>query len=237
MGMGTINFLWTQQPPAGTIIDYSNPICKNLVFAQQGNDVFTSKGTVGVGEAGVGVRTGITTKPAITTGVANSTVFLLSQCLYADGGNWWQAQNNSHEYWDTSSVWPNDLGLSVLSVTVYGQMIVGARDTIGTFRTAGIDVIPGNLTAANGRKISRAATIDSSLLVTGWGNGIKGGTSAGLQGFTFNPPTTSSGSPMFGIDTGYDTVVSTVLVLRWARVLSDSELVSINANPWQVYKP
>ena len=222
----------TRQPSYAVRVDWSNPISRGLLVAATPHSQMAVQGTRFYGSFGVSVKGATLNAPYIKHGVANSTVLVIDTFVSADGGGWYTA--NDSVYADTSEEWPNDKGIKVLSSKSYGQVSIGSRNTAGDMVFANIDVFPGNL-AVGSAPLVRVCTIDGNLLLTGWGNGINYGTSTGIQGFTYDPP--SAGNVLFGCVQLNDTVTAQALVLRWGRVLSDAEIVSISANPWQIFEP
>ena len=226
---------WTQQPQEAVGIDWGNPLARGLLLAVAGNGA--SGGQKYATPFGIGVRGATAPAPAVRHGVANSTILVVHALPLPDGGNFWGA--NDSVYADTSAAWPGDVGLFMRSPTSYGRIVVGARNTSGVvvFTDNDIDAYPGSLPL--GGRFVAAATIESDLLVRGFGDGVYAGSSTKLQGYSYNPPALGAAAPLVGVSAGAtaDTVTAQLLVLRWGRVLGDDEIAQISANPWQLFEP
>lgn len=226
---------WTQQPQEAVGIDWGNPLARGLLLAVAGNGA--SGGQQYATPFGIGVRGATAPAPAVRHGVANSTILVVHALPLPDGGNFWSA--NESVYGDTSAGWPGDLGLFMRSPASYGRIVVGARNTSGVVVDTGVDIdaYPGNLPL--GGRFVAAATIESDLLVRGFGDGVYAGSSTKLQGYSYNPPASGAAAPRVGVPAGVvsDTVTAQLLVLRWGRVLGDDEIAQISANPWQLFEP
>jgi hypothetical protein len=226
---------WAQQPQEAAGIDWDNPLARGLLLAVAGNGA--AGGQQYATPFGIGVRGATAPAPAVRHGVANSTILVVHALPLPDGGNFWSA--NDSVYADTSAGWPADLGLFMRSPASYGRIVVGARNTSGMVVDTGIDIdaYPGNLPL--GGRFVAAATIESDLLVRGFGDGGYAGSSTKLQGHSYNPPAVGAAAPRVGVPAGAaaDTVTAQLLVLRWGRVLSDDEIAQISANPWQLFEP
>ncbi|MDI3489568.1 MAG: hypothetical protein PWP11_845 [Thauera sp.] len=81
-----------------------------------------------------------------------------------------------------------------------------------------------------------AATVDSDLLVTGFGEGKKHGTDTTLQGFSYNPPAATSTGPFFGQSAASGAMDFLSIAYRWGRVLADSEIFDLEKAPWQLFR-
>ncbi len=226
---------WTQQPQEAVGIDWGNPLARGLLLAVAGNGA--AGGQQYATPFGIGVRGATAPAPAVRHGVANSTILVVHALPLPDGGNFWSA--NDSVYADTSAAWPADLGLFMRSPASYGRIVVGARNTSGMVVDTGtdIDAYPGSLPL--GGRFVAAATIESDLLVRGFGDGVYAGSSTKLQGYSYNPPAVGAAAPRVGVPDGpaNDTVTAQLLVLRWGRVLADDEIAQISANPWQLFEP
>ena len=214
-------------------MDWAHPLANGLLLAATPFSEMATRPEIRYGARGAGARGGVLNRGPVTHGVANSTVFVLTQALLPDDGSWWNSPGII--FLDTSAVWPNDRGLRVHAPKTYGVMSVSARDTTGTVYTAEIDVQKGLQTY--GGSFSGAATVGADLLVTGFGSGKKWGTSTGLQGYSYNAPSRTSLGPLFGQNpTNTGALDHLSLMLRWGRVCSDEEIFEVERNPWQLFR-
>ena len=221
------------QPQGRVEVDWANPLAQGLLVAATPFSEMAIQPEIRYGARGAGARGGVLNRGPVTHGVANSTVFVLTQALLPDDGSWWASSRLV--FADTSAVYANDLGLKASAPKIYGVMSVGARDTAGTVRLAEIDVQEGSQTY--GGSFSGAATVGADLLVTGFGSGKKWGTSAALQGYSYNAPAPTYSGPIFGgAITGKGLMDHLSLALRWGRVCSDEEIFEVERNPWQLFR-
>jgi len=213
-------------------VDWSNPLSQGLLVAATPFSEMAESPEIKYGVAGGGARRGVLRAGPVRHGIANSTVFVVTQALIPDDGAWWGS--GGFVYGDTAQVWPADLGLRVISPTTGGRIQISARDITGTARVARIDVTAGGL--SYGGVFIGAATIDSDLLVTGFGEGKKHGTDAILQGASYNPPAATSAGPLFGHPATSGAMDFLSLAYRWGRVLADSEIFDLEKAPWQLFR-
>ena len=220
------------QPQGRVTVDWSNPLSQGLLVAATPFSEMAVSPEIKYGVAGGGARSGVLRAGPVRHGIANSTVFVVTQALIPDDGSWWNAGGGV--YGDTAQEWPADMGLRVLSPTTGGRIQISARDTTGMARIARIDVTAGGL--SHGDVFIGAATIDSDLLVTGFGEGKKHGTDAILQGASYNPPAATSTGPLFGHRGTSGAMDFLSLAYRWGRVLADSEIFDLEKTPWQLFR-
>lgn len=221
------------QPQGRVEVDWANPLANGLLLAATPFSEMGEQPEIKIGQIGAGARGGVLKRGPETHGLANSTVFIVSQPLVADDGSWWRA--GARFYGDTSSVWPNDLGLALYAPSIYGRINVGARASNGSVYIATVAVLDGN--QQYGKPMTAAATVASDLLVTGFGSGKRWGTSTALQGYSYNSPNPALSGPMFGqLASASGSMDFLSLVLRWGRVLSDEEIFEAERAPWQLFR-
>ena len=221
------------QPQGRVEVDWANPLAQGLLVAATPFSEMATRPEIRYGARGAGARGGVLNRGPVTHGVANSTVFILTQALVPDDGSWWNSSGII--FVDTRAAWPNDRGLRVHAPKIYGVMSVSARDTTGSVYTAEVDVLDGAQTY--GGSFSGAATVGADLLVTGFGGGKKWGTSTGLQGYSYNAPDPTYSGPRFGASiTDSGSMDHLSLMLRWGRVCSDEEIFEVERNPWQLFR-
>lgn len=220
------------QPQGRVTVDWSNPLSQGLLVAATPFSEMAVSPEIKYGVAGGGARRGILRAGPVRHGLASSTVFVMTQALLPDDGSWWNAAG--FVCGDTAQEWPADLGLRVGAPTTGGRIQIGARNTAGEFRIARIDVTAGGL--SHGGVFIGAATIDSDLLVTGFGEGKKHGTDASLRGFSYNPPAATSTGPLFGQYAASGAMDFLSIAYRWGRVLADSEIFDLEKAPWQLFR-
>lgn len=228
----------TRQPQVAPTIDWSNPITKDLLVAATPNSL-SSIGSISYGKEYVGIRAGRLAAPVFAT-VENSTILAIDIFTGIDqNGMWWAGFESI--YSDNGTSWPNYSGLGMDSPSLYGHVSLSAINSGGSGVRASVASVIGN--QSFGGSIVRVATVAPDFLVRGWGNGVYYGSSTEFQGVSFrsiDPATATAGRVGIADDlysNPNDRVTYTALVLRWQRVLSDTEIASISANPWQVFKP
>ena len=225
---------YTSQPPWGTQPDWTHPYLKGALVVATPWSKFLTPPALLTGGMGVGARGGVLSQVFVNAGVANSAIVCAVQCSGPDtGGLWWQS--DSVMYRDTSTEWPNDLGIFLRTPNSYGYLGIGARDSSGTARWTQVDVVPVALAPLSNQAFVIGATIDSLLLVTAYGNGQNYGTSVALQGVSYNPPT--SGNALFGTQggTNLDSVTSNGVCIRYGMTPCDAVMKAMTTNPWQVF--
>ena len=222
-----------RQPQGRVEVDWAHPLANGLLLAATPFSEMTTRPEIRIGALGAAARAGVLSRGAVTHGVANSTVLIVTQALVPDDSFWWSG--NGTIFSDTSAPWPNHLGLRALPPKTYGRISIAARASNGTVYTAEVDVLDGGQTY--GGSFSGAATVGADLLVTGFGSGKKWGTSTGLQGYSYNAPGSTSPGPMFGqLTTSTGPMDCLSLALRWGRVCSDEEIFEVERNPWQLFR-
>ena len=214
-------------------MDWANPLANSLLVEATPLSEMAVQPEIKAGSIGLSARAGVLKRGAVTHGLANSTVFIVSQPLLPDNGSWWNG--NGTIYADTKSAWPGDIGLRVLPPKNYGRISVASRATNGTVYAADVDVLDGG--QSFGGVFTGAATVASDLLVTGFGGGKRWGTATGLQGYSYNTPPPTALGPIFGqLASAAGPMDFLSLVFRWGRVLSDEEIFEVERNPWQLFR-
>ncbi len=221
------------QPQGRVEVDWSNPLSQGLLVAATPFSEMATHPEIRYGARGAGARGGVLNRDPVTHGIANSTIFVLTQALLPDDGSWWSA--TGHLFADTSATYPNDLGLRIAAPKRYGRLDVSARDSKMHVRSAIVDVLDGD--QSYGGAFSCAATVGPDLLVTAFGSGKKWGTNGALQGYSYNAPAPTAPAPRFGQPTTSNGAMDCLsLVLRWGRVCSDEEIFEVERNPWQLFR-
>lgn len=246
---------WTKQPPAGTPIDWGNPITKDLVFA--GPDL-----------RGVNM---VPNSNLTGAGTWQSTVNQRYPTPYGLGINNPDNDTGGIE-WTDEQIIDDDSSFTVL---VYGNPISGAviggafNVGDGATRLGGLMVNSDEtgvaaagqfvfLVANTATHITAGASQSTTMIDGDWhvfvGQGTPGtsnvtklwrdGIALTLDTLTAGNTTGwSTGTLSTGVWKGAEDVTdacpvgSMVLALCWKRLLTDVEVQSISANPWQIFKP
>lgn len=213
------NTPWTSQPQAGTPIDWSNPITKNMVLLYHpirwmkdvvsGRDMTDNGATqtfARSGKAGKYVSSNGTGQPSVSFNGAVSMFALCTpsttgtQCISGHAGN------------SNCSLW----------VPVSGAIQYSPD---GGYVSSGVTVV-----ADTEYKIGVSQNGTSGIIC------VDGKITTG----TWTDNTTSSSQVFIGSrgsHTDWSWAGSITLFIYWARGLTQGELMSLNANPWQIFQP
>ena len=220
--MGLIRYApgWTRQPQEAVRLRQQWRDCLVMLASQH---QLVAKPTA----AGMGVTQAVAlSNTPCVFGVFGTSIVVGE--IYVGGTPAWNG--NDPVYGDTSTDWPNDLGLRLSAASAYGKITIMARDTGGSVRYAGVDVTPGGDLAA-GQCLVRGASISASGVVTGYGDGVPRGTDSTLSSYTFSPPATGVATH-FGQNGTTDTATHCLWLVRAPRVLTDDEHRRLATDPY-----
>lgn len=233
--------VWTQQPQQACEIDWSNPITRGLVVAISGanprlnsalNKPASFVGTPGSALTVDGRSTEFTRSSTQGISVGTSAVFnpaamtLLS--IYTPKSI---SVASSHMLFSRDD---NSLGRA-FSLDLHGNPVYGARYYVAGGGSVGTNELRSGISSLVGKRyVIAARQIGSAAALF-----VNGTLASSSAAFTAKPSAT--GDTRVGIRTysgsnepadGYIPIS-----LMWSRALSDSEICSISANPWQIFKP
>ena len=233
---------WTRQPPYPVGIDWSNPLTLGLCLAFDGatkRDVLSSKfgtptGTkIRVGSAGVGTgfnTDGVTTTDKVLTGVAGP------------GGS----QRTLFALFNPKSLGGGSLGRLFCASNLADELYLysASNAAVGYFRhTSGQRSLQFGLSSnvVFGKTMSLSISYDGSSLSNmpiGYVNGALATSSSGdapISGGVLNPDNICIGNRPTDNARVFDGTI--FLALRWNRILSPDEHMSLANNPWQIFEP
>jgi hypothetical protein len=217
---------FTSQPQGPVGIDYSNPVCRDLVFAVEG-----SQGTRDLVKPDFGSFKPTAPMPsgmAQVFGAASPSIYSARQDLAGA----------------TAATWQVLFKMSVLGAEIFEQWTGTQRWLVQT--PGSIIWVAAQDNAGNRRRWDVTGT---QFVVDYWYSLIlswRGGSDASvLLNGTFktlssvNAVATAIGTGLPAVRVGSITTTggSVALARAWRRGLSESEMLSLHANPWQIFKP
>lgn len=226
--MGLRRVVRTSQPQSAVGVDWGNPISKGLFLCHtpglaNGALAFTKDAVVSSGVASVN-RGLLSTDPRVAGPITVLLCFktpavfpyALNDCAIAQGGSNPATNNQGFGF----SVWH---GSPIYSGAIYGGTgyVVIGRPTGGALAASTDYVV--------------AVSVDASGAVAGYSKGIKTVSGTIVARDTAARLSINANSALSPAHDDGANLFSCVLV--WSRVLSDAEVASISANPWQLFAP
>lgn len=252
--------VWTKQPPAGTSIDWSNPLTRGLVFAAPdavGNDAVS-------GNRPSIIRSGSVFEPmtygkygtalsAVNKSGANAARFYPDNYAHArvSGGDEVTLWSLQKKISDIDS-WATPFGVDQNSSTTTPWFLGYSRNTTASSMILSLPAGPtgGNrygtgtgLWLSNGELGSYCLTYrrSDSTRVRFYKNAVQVFSTAGADqtiGWASELNSDTIGLLDWDQSASQDNFTGGVaLALMWNRALSHQEVLSLERNPWQIFKP
>lgn len=221
------------QPQGRVVVNKRNPITKGLVHYYLGSGPLPATNQVQVpNPMGLGISysspssAGPTfpSSAALPSTVSQSTVATTRFALAAFDGTDMCISQSRREKGDSFA---HALQLKFKST---GQVSI-----VDTFTTTILDstgVVLPNQMASIAMTCDSITPIDGTMSAAVWVNGVKTSGSSAQKSFYGGDPTIGG---LGGNANAMSNGGSIVLHLSWSRVLSDSEIASLNSDPWQVF--
>ena len=227
--VGERSRVWTQQPPVGTPIDWSNPLCKGLVFAYEGSagqqDVAQNRpgsalpagATVGVGKYGIqeNFNGSAVASFGSLTNLAGATEATWDILFYRASGS---SVVNLFGQWGSNNGW-------LIQANVGSTVWVAADDNAG-----------------NRRRWDGILGTGWIRLTLSWRGGsnmsvLQNGVNVTASYSAINAVATSIGTTMDNLAVSCDNGGSVVFARAWQRGMQLNEMMSLHNFPWQIFQP
>lgn len=218
---------WRQQPQGAVSIDWGNPITQGLDYAVVNSVEWVSRSvlgsTVGVSARG---RTQRLVAPYKTSADVPDCTIVANHRYTSNNGDY------AGVVWGfyISSVVNSQNGIG------YGELSSGGGDVYGVNRAngGGTTWLYNNVATPYDVVLATRGVISGGVASDVFLNGVKSGTTI-----------SQSGSNAFAVDSRRQFEVflptstgkESAFAYKFGRLLSDAEIVSLSANPWQLFRP
>ena len=234
--------VWTRQPQVGALIDWANPVNKDLVFAFEASfgqrDLITGAGegitagvTNAVGKFGKqynysGSQTNRSCSFGLHKGMMGATSATWDILVYFNSAN-----PSAHFFgqWDFSLRW-------LLQASSGGLVWVAAQNDAGgraRFDASGV-IFPNSgwyrlICSWRGNGVG-----DQTIMVNG---AVKDNGRIGTSATVIGPTNTLDYLQIGGINGGTPLNGAVAFARAWRRGMSVAEMQALSANPWQIFQP
>ena len=233
---------WLVQPPPWAVLDFDNPILKDVQHVASGSAPFINRGRYNDS-----FRTSAT--PPIPTRQPSGISYRLTGSaayLATDAGGWVNARSN----WTVFVVGvPRSLAANS-AISIIAESPGGTRDRGIQFNTSGkviatvqdstVKNLIGSTTIVVNTPFSAASRASTTALDV-FVNGVVDATPTtitnnGLNNYVSPEVIVGYGGVGSGFSALQGSAFDASLVIWWSRALTDAEIFSLHQNPWQVFK-
>lgn len=234
---------WLFQPPPWAVLDFDNPILKDVEHVISGSAAFLNRG-----QYNDSLRT--TATPPVPTFQPSGLSYRLTGVnanLSTNAGGWVNARSEWTVY--VFGV-PRSLAANSAISVIAESPGSASRDRSIQFNTAGkilgalndgaVKLVTGATTIVANAPVSAAVRASTTALGV-YVNGVSDATPTtisnnGLATFTSPEVVSGYGGTGSGFGATQGSAFDLSLAIWWSRALTDAEILSIHEYPWQVFK-